>query len=345
MACGPVNRKRTPDARHARGPGCSSSGSVLPEQLPAATYRLARRHRDIVYLAGHVSAALGDGSGLIRGRLRWAYLEARAREAARICALHMLSTRVRRSAPSIRCRSGVRDGQRRARICGRRGRRAPGERAATAARTSSPRSSATMPASARVAVGMADCLCAAVETEMTVACTINPAFSPGAGVRHPGHDAGPVRVSGVPAGTPHRKANGRGRTHRTADLRRRVKQNGAGRADSAIRVALRACLVRHFVMLGWTRRGKNHSACRRGGDISPSRSGANWPACACGAAGASLVCRLARGGQPGPDRVAWPGGQPRLPAGGGRSAVWRLLGAFRDLARPDQAGLRIFPGT
>jgi hypothetical protein len=33
-----------------------------------ATYRLAKRHRDIVYVAGHVSATL-DGSNLIRGKV------------------------------------------------------------------------------------------------------------------------------------------------------------------------------------------------------------------------------------------------------------------------------------
>ena len=67
-------------------------GIVLPEQLPVlATYRLARRHRDIVYLAGHVSATL-DGSNLIRGKAGAGLTLGQAREAARTCALHMLST-------------------------------------------------------------------------------------------------------------------------------------------------------------------------------------------------------------------------------------------------------------
>jgi enamine deaminase RidA (YjgF/YER057c/UK114 family) len=67
-------------------------GIVLPEQLPVlATYRLARRHRDIVYLAGHVSATL-DGSDLIRGKAGAGLTLEQAREAARICALHMIST-------------------------------------------------------------------------------------------------------------------------------------------------------------------------------------------------------------------------------------------------------------
>jgi enamine deaminase RidA (YjgF/YER057c/UK114 family) len=56
-----------------------------------ATYRLATRHRDIVYLAGHVSATL-DLSGLIRGKAGADLTLERAQEAARICAPNMLST-------------------------------------------------------------------------------------------------------------------------------------------------------------------------------------------------------------------------------------------------------------
>ena len=67
-------------------------GIVLPEQLPIlATYRLAKRHRDVVYVAGHVSATL-DGSNLIRGKVGAALTLEQAQEAARVCALHMLST-------------------------------------------------------------------------------------------------------------------------------------------------------------------------------------------------------------------------------------------------------------
>jgi enamine deaminase RidA (YjgF/YER057c/UK114 family) len=67
-------------------------GIVLPEQLPVlATYRLATRHRDTVYLAGHVSATL-DLTALIRGKLGADLTLEQAREAARICALHMLAT-------------------------------------------------------------------------------------------------------------------------------------------------------------------------------------------------------------------------------------------------------------
>jgi|SRR5689334_5207800 enamine deaminase RidA (YjgF/YER057c/UK114 family) len=67
-------------------------GIVLPEPLPVlATYRLATRHRDVVYLAGHVSASL-DRSELIRGKAGADLTLEQAQEAARICALHMLST-------------------------------------------------------------------------------------------------------------------------------------------------------------------------------------------------------------------------------------------------------------
>jgi enamine deaminase RidA (YjgF/YER057c/UK114 family) len=53
--------------------------------------RVTPRHRDIVYLAGHISAAL-DGSGLIRGKAGAGLTLGQAQEAARSCALHMLST-------------------------------------------------------------------------------------------------------------------------------------------------------------------------------------------------------------------------------------------------------------
>lgn len=45
--------------------------------------------------------------------------------------------------------------------------------------------------------------------------------------------------------------------------------------------------------------------------------------------------------------IAWHGlaGNPGYRLAGSTSAVWRLLRAFRDLARPDQTGLRILPGT
>ena len=65
---------------------------MLPEQLPVlATYRLATRHRDIVYVAGHVSATL-DLSGLIKGKAGAGLTLEQAQEAARMCALHMLAT-------------------------------------------------------------------------------------------------------------------------------------------------------------------------------------------------------------------------------------------------------------
>lgn len=65
---------------------------VLPEPLQVlGTYRLATRHRDIVYLAGHVSVEL-DGSDLIRGKVGADLTMEQAQEAARKCALYMLST-------------------------------------------------------------------------------------------------------------------------------------------------------------------------------------------------------------------------------------------------------------
>ena len=67
-------------------------GIVLPEQMPIlATYRLAKRHRDVVYVAGHVSARL-DHSALIRGKAGDGLTLEQGQEAARVCALHMLST-------------------------------------------------------------------------------------------------------------------------------------------------------------------------------------------------------------------------------------------------------------
>jgi len=65
---------------------------MLPEPLPVlATYRWATRHRDIVYVAGHPSATL-DCSDMIRGKVGADLTLEQAQEAARACALHMLST-------------------------------------------------------------------------------------------------------------------------------------------------------------------------------------------------------------------------------------------------------------
>ena len=78
-----------PDAPEAR---LQQLGIVLPEKLPVlATYRWATRHRDIVYLAGHPSATL-DRSDMIRGKVGAGLTLEQAQEAARVCALHMLST-------------------------------------------------------------------------------------------------------------------------------------------------------------------------------------------------------------------------------------------------------------
>lgn len=76
----------TPEAR------LQQLGIVLPQQLPVlATYRWATRHRDTIYLAGHPSATL-DGSDMIRGKLGAGLTLEQAKDAAQVCALHMLST-------------------------------------------------------------------------------------------------------------------------------------------------------------------------------------------------------------------------------------------------------------
>jgi enamine deaminase RidA (YjgF/YER057c/UK114 family) len=67
-------------------------GIELPDQLPVVgCYRLAKRHRDIVYVAGHVPLKL-DRSDLIRGKVGRDLSFEEAQEAARICALYMLAT-------------------------------------------------------------------------------------------------------------------------------------------------------------------------------------------------------------------------------------------------------------
>jgi enamine deaminase RidA (YjgF/YER057c/UK114 family) len=76
----------TPDAR------LEDLGIDLPDLLPiGGNYRLARRHGDTVYVAGHVSAKL-DRSGLIAGKVGSDVSLEQAREAARACALYMLAT-------------------------------------------------------------------------------------------------------------------------------------------------------------------------------------------------------------------------------------------------------------
>jgi enamine deaminase RidA (YjgF/YER057c/UK114 family) len=76
----------TPEAR------LRELGIELPEQLPViGSYRLAKRHRDLVYIAGHVSLRL-DHTNLIRGKVGQDVTLEQAHEAARVCALHMLAT-------------------------------------------------------------------------------------------------------------------------------------------------------------------------------------------------------------------------------------------------------------
>lgn len=67
-------------------------GIELPDPLsPVATYRMARRHGDTVYLAGHVPFAL-DGSGVIGGKVGGDLSPDEGYQAARIATLHLLAT-------------------------------------------------------------------------------------------------------------------------------------------------------------------------------------------------------------------------------------------------------------
>jgi enamine deaminase RidA (YjgF/YER057c/UK114 family) len=67
-------------------------GITLPELLPVVgSYRLAKRHGDTAYVAGHVSLKL-DRTGLITGKVGSELSTQQAQEAARVCALHMLAT-------------------------------------------------------------------------------------------------------------------------------------------------------------------------------------------------------------------------------------------------------------
>src|SRR3712207_1185441 len=64
----------------------------LPDpQSPVATYQMAKRHGDLVYLSGHVCFAL-DGSGVIAGKLGDGLSLDEGYQAARITTLHLLST-------------------------------------------------------------------------------------------------------------------------------------------------------------------------------------------------------------------------------------------------------------
>src|SRR5438105_4910196 len=75
-------------------------GIQLPAPLlVAGSYRPTRRHGDTIYVAGHVSLRL-DHSGPIAGKVGNDVTLEQAREAARACALHMLSS-VRASIGSL----------------------------------------------------------------------------------------------------------------------------------------------------------------------------------------------------------------------------------------------------
>ena len=67
-------------------------GIELPEPLPSAgAYVQARRHGDILYVAGHGPFKL-DHSGLVTGKVGRDVSVDEARDAARLTGLHILST-------------------------------------------------------------------------------------------------------------------------------------------------------------------------------------------------------------------------------------------------------------
>src|SRR5262245_49813456 len=67
-------------------------GLELPEPLPVAgKYQLAKRHGDLLFVAGHVSAK-PDRTGVITGKLGADLTVEEGAEAARACGLYMLST-------------------------------------------------------------------------------------------------------------------------------------------------------------------------------------------------------------------------------------------------------------
>jgi enamine deaminase RidA (YjgF/YER057c/UK114 family) len=67
-------------------------GIELPEPLsPVATYRMAKRHGETLYLSGHVPFAL-DGSGVIAGKIGDSLSDDEGYQAARITTLHLMAT-------------------------------------------------------------------------------------------------------------------------------------------------------------------------------------------------------------------------------------------------------------
>jgi enamine deaminase RidA (YjgF/YER057c/UK114 family) len=67
-------------------------GIELPApQSPVANYRMTRRHGDLLFVSGHVSARL-DGSGVIAGKVGQDLTTDEGREAARATTIHALSS-------------------------------------------------------------------------------------------------------------------------------------------------------------------------------------------------------------------------------------------------------------
>ena len=67
-------------------------GIELPDPAsPVATYRMAKRHGDTLYLSGHVGLAL-DGSGVIAGKVGADLSLDEGYQAARITTLQLLAT-------------------------------------------------------------------------------------------------------------------------------------------------------------------------------------------------------------------------------------------------------------
>src|SRR3712207_226303 len=67
-------------------------GIELPDPLsPVATYRMAKRDGDTIWLSGHVCFAL-DGSGVITGKVGGSLSIDEGYQAARLTTLHLLAT-------------------------------------------------------------------------------------------------------------------------------------------------------------------------------------------------------------------------------------------------------------
>jgi enamine deaminase RidA (YjgF/YER057c/UK114 family) len=67
-------------------------GIELPDPLPpAGSYQMAKRHRDLIFLAGHIPVKT-DGSGIWTGKVGGDVSPEDGAAAARLTGLHLLST-------------------------------------------------------------------------------------------------------------------------------------------------------------------------------------------------------------------------------------------------------------